>query len=393
MNPEENFRRLRDESLWNDIPIPQGKSARRSERRLWPILVPVLSGLVVAALVVTGVSLSHGADNRGPEVAAPAPAQTSTPVPPVTEPPAQTATPAPSNTLSPAAPSTGAPPQLFDGDCENVLPQSRVDDIVGTTMSNDSDLIGMVMGEYDGDLWSAPGFVTRQIGGLSCAWFSEETQALINFTFVPADRVKAPTETGRCLRDVAGWDGCTTNLVRNGVQIRGMVGQTGGPEDARIAKALVTLVDAAIKRLDTVTGHVQGPDDWSLPVDCGKLGSATSLGKAEPLGGMDIATGTDQKYADLLNFGVNLQCEFTSGIAVYRPGGAWAEPRIAALDGARELDVDGFDNVIVVERNGYTIYNFFRGTNWLYVDQSPTKKSKIIRFATEVADGLDDLRH
>lgn len=393
MNPEENFERLRDESLWNEIRLPQA-ATRSVSPRLWTFLVPAMASLVIAAVVVAGVNLSQGAGDRGPLGAAPVPVQTSTPGPTGDpELPMPTVTPAPTNSLVPTAPLNGAPRQLFDGDCENVLPQAKVDKIVGTKMSGDPALVGEVMGAYDGSLWSANGFVTRQIGGLSCAWFSEETQALIDFTFVPADRVKPPAETGRCLRNLTGWNGCITDLVRNGVQIRGMVGQTGGPEDARIAKALVALMDPAISGLGSVVGHVQGPDDWPLPVDCAKLAAKTNLGKDKPLLGTDISTGSDQKYADLLNDGIALRCNWKSGLAEYRPGGAWAESTIAALPGAKEIDVDGFDNVIVVERNGYTIYNFFRGTNWLYVDQFPTKKSEIIRFATEVADGLDKLRH
>jgi hypothetical protein len=279
--------------------------------------------------------------------------------------------------------------QLFGGDCENILPDAKVTAIAKVKLSNDPALVGEVMGDYDGSLTGAGGFVTRQIGGLNCGWFSQKSGTLISITFVPADRVTVPSSTNGCTREAGGWSGCGISLVENGVYISGAVGQTGGPEDVRIATALLALAKPTVAALPGVAGHRQQPGDWPLPVDCDALASQTDLGPVDHASGGDAAPSV--VYGALLNGGLGLRCDWSAGIAEYRPGGAWAEPEIAALDGAREITVPGFDHVIKVKHFDGYIYHFFRGSNWLFVDQSPKTEAAIIRFATQVADGLDAL--
>jgi hypothetical protein len=65
MTPEEKFRRLRDESLWHEIRLPQTpRPVARS--RVWQFAIPVVSGLVVAVLVIAGVNVLRGVTPQPP---------------------------------------------------------------------------------------------------------------------------------------------------------------------------------------------------------------------------------------------------------------------------------------------------------------------------------------
>jgi len=73
MTPEEKFTRLRDESLWHEIRLPQTpQPVVRS--RVWQFAIPAVSGLVVAVLVIAGVNVLRGA---APQPAVPVPTSTS----------------------------------------------------------------------------------------------------------------------------------------------------------------------------------------------------------------------------------------------------------------------------------------------------------------------------
>jgi hypothetical protein len=526
MTPEEKFKRLRDESLWQDVRIPRGRTLAPVHRsRIWQWVVPVVSGLVVAALVVVGVNTFR---DSTPPVQPALPTDTATPAPTPTATPTQTAPPvitpetatctdfldpdviagfeadgytergdaftqevldaggilsefvktgglacqwqngdrttddfqciafaydamtdaeaaenrsvntiggsepirstdlydiysvgggdgrgfafgdgwgvyeisqscspdrldmiaehAAAITPTSAVETNAAPSQLFDGDCENVLPDATVDEIAGTDMSNDPELVGEVMGEYPGQPMSPVGFAMRQLGGINCSWFSNKTSQLINFTLLPAGQLPTESTNELCGKDQSGWSGCVVDVETEGIRISGSVGQTGGSKDTGIASDLVDLVATAAAGQGDVTGHAQGDGDWPFPAACADIDAASGIAG-------DIQTpGTDSGGSSVFGDVIDLRCDWASGIVEYRPGGAWAESMVADLEGATDIDVQGFDRVIRVDGiNDQPVYHFFRGSNWLFIDQKPTKQSDVIDFATQVADGLDKL--
>lgn len=364
MTPEEKFRRLRDESLWHEIRLP--RTARPVVRsRVWQWAVPVVAGLVVAALVVVGVNVFRMGNTLQP--ADPTPTATSElPV--------------------------SAPAQLFGGDCDSVITTSQVDDIVGVKMSDDPDTVTGLLGDTEAKLTGAYGFVTRQIGGLNCSWVGTGKGAppLISLTFVPANLVTNLDKQVNCADNNPSDSGsCSIDMVVDRVRIFGSIGQGGGAENLRIATAVLAIVTAAAAKEDGSVGHTQGEGEWPLPVDCDALDAVADIA-GDPVDHMGDSS-PSIVYADLLNNGNNLRCDWSSGVAEYRSGGAWAEPEIAALPDTTEIDVPGFDHVYKVKYFDAYAYHFFRGKNWLMIDQVLTNEADTLKFAVKVAVGLDKL--
>jgi hypothetical protein len=178
-------------------------------------------------------------------------------------------------------------------------------------------------------------------------------------------------------------------MVVDRVRIFGAIGQAGGEENLRIATAILAIATAAAAEEDGSVGHTQGEGEWPLPVDCDALDAVADIA-GDPVDHMGDAS-PSIVYADLLNDGNNLRCDWSSGVAEYRSGGAWAEPEIAALPDATEIEVPGFDHVYKTKSYDEYVYHFFRGKNWLIIDQLITTEDDVIDFATKVADGMDKL--
>jgi hypothetical protein len=367
MTPEEKFKRLRDESLWHEIRLPRTtRPAARS--RVWQWAVPIVAGLVVAVLLVVGVNVFRNGANLQP--ADPTPATTS------------------ETTDGPIS----APAQLFGGDCDSVITTAQVNDIVGVDLSDDPDEVTGLLGDTEAKLTGAYGFVTRQIGGLNCSWVGTGKGAppFVSLTFVPANIVANLDKQVNCADNNPDDSGsCSIDMVVDRVRIFGAIGQAGGEENLRIAAAVLAIVTAAAAEQDGSVGHTRAEGEWPLPVDCDALDAGADIA-GDPVDHMGDGA-SSIVYADLLNDGNNLRCDWSSGVAEYRSGGAWAEPTIAALPDTTEIDVAGFDHVYKVKYYDAYIYHFFRGKNWLMIDQVLTNEADTLKFAVKVADGLDKL--
>jgi hypothetical protein len=82
MTPEEKFARLRDDSLWNEIRMPRTRAVEPAERsRIWQFVVPLIVGIVVAALVVVSVNSLRATSTLQPAVLTPTSTITAEPNP------------------------------------------------------------------------------------------------------------------------------------------------------------------------------------------------------------------------------------------------------------------------------------------------------------------------
>jgi hypothetical protein len=378
-------------------------------------VVPVVAGVVTAAITVAVVLGAVGIRETRAEFAADDPVASSSPGP--IETPIETPTSTPTPTPGDIAPTGIAPPtQPLGGDCATLATEDQLSDAAGTSISfgpyEDSDLDGLISTTVNAT-WE---FAELQAGALHCFWHggADESSVSISAGVFPGG-VLSERRDEDC-GDIVSNDGyngendCIISRFANGSQLIAAVYSRSRATSQEVATQFISLFDAAAASAAPVTKPAVDPSVWPLGINCAADHPATVDGENWVFsqarigyggGPGDIfqelvgSTTKDTLYcaADLATQNPDDPSPTFIQYAVYG-GGAWVFDEYTG-SGATEVTVPGFDRAALVPtRNGdeQGFLLLVRGTNLLSVAVYGRDPESTFAVSAAFADALDATR-
>jgi hypothetical protein len=345
---------------------------------------PILTGIV--ALALTAVLAGCGGA---------APSATETPT--ISAPPTASAT--PTAVPPPATETASRPAAVFGGSCASVIAPATVKSVFGA---------GYSAAEWGLD--DPQTAIVAQVGGLLCA-VSRSKESGVNawLAVIPAAANSESEESLECSSDPdEDLHSCWGDHYINGFRLSFhivAVTKTASPKSE--AKKIIVRFDETAATVNAVVAVPQ-VTAWANPVDCKQLGPRVDI--AQALGTKDLkwnqdVPGRDWEWptvvSDLWDGTFFMSCSWTAQpdpsmtgwveVQVLG-GGAWAADKVAAKDGAEEVEPGIFDRAILVSNSepAWSTLNVFQGVNWLTVDVHMSGKfGKRLDVAAAVAAALN----